>query len=1061
MELKIFACDTLSGSVQHVASVLRAVDTADLDRNHIVLCEDRFSLSLERLLYCEEDAHFGAFNTEVYSFERLTNHLLRGKSLKYLKKSAAVMVMRKLLLDVKDELKCYRSLAESVNSGLAETVYDVIAQLKSCNVRAEELSVVEGDDALRAKAADIQLLYRKFDAFLEKGYVDAWGKLELLGELLDCDEIRASDVYLVGFDSLTPQGAAILGKIAKVARSLTVCISLGTQNDGSLLRACKQIAHDLGVKWNEERVLDALPPFATQIKNNLFSYRTQNATRLESESVNLFEAKTCEQEFHEVAKEIVREVKAGARYRDVVVASGLSEAAELAERVFPLYDIPFYVDRKMKLGEHPIVKLMVSALNAQRTNFSVRDVLAVVKNPAADFGDADVFENYCLRYAIDRSRFLKPFSIAEFEAAEEVRKKFAAFATAVIFPQVARVDAFCENFRTFLENGAFSARVDRLRVLSGETSEFAAFTEQVLPKTEEILSELDEFFGETVVTFDDFIILLASGLAACELSLIPLYTDVVMVTDFETARFAKRDVLFATTVCQGLVPFVKEDVGLLSDRDIDRLSEKNRVSIEPKIETINARERFNVLETLLTARRKLFVSFARRVDGKETVPSDVIRELRNLFSRGGKPIVVKTVGVEVSSEEFVLRNSLTESSASRVFAKLQSEGETALASSVFEALPKEKQKNLSAFVRVADARENVLRLLSRQILFSVSQFEKYFTCPFAFFVRYGLGATERIVAEVKSPDVGNYLHSALEQFMNRVSEADGIDGTRILGEQILAELKKDERIASFLEIPRFAAMIERLDHEAIRVCNVIANQAKFSKFKTVATELAFGPGEKMPAIRADGFQIRGKIDRVDLFEKYVRVVDYKSGRIEATLTNVYNGKKIQPYIYLDALCREGRVPAGALYFPVNDNFDEDASPYRMKGYVIKENEAIFAMDSRLEEKASSDSIPVQFKKDAEEYASREKRLQNRVVSERSSALSESEMRSVMAYAKEVSKGAVSDIRSGFIKPSPLKDACRFCEYVAICRKDAETVEARDPGTANIESIQNALGENDA
>ena len=54
---------------------------------------------------------------------------------------------------------------------------------------------------------------------------------------------------------------------------------------------------------------------------------------------------------------------------------------------------------------------------------------------------------------------------------------------------------------------------------------------------------------------------------------------------------------------------------------------------------------------------------------------------------------------------------------------------------------------------------------------SISKFEQYSACPFSFFVQYGLGAKERKIFEFTAPDVGTFLHTAVERFSKAVEAA--------------------------------------------------------------------------------------------------------------------------------------------------------------------------------------------------------------------------------------------------------------------------------------------------
>ena len=53
---------------------------------------------------------------------------------------------------------------------------------------------------------------------------------------------------------------------------------------------------------------------------------------------------------------------------------------------------------------------------------------------------------------------------------------------------------------------------------------------------------------------------------------------------------------------------------------------------------------------------------------------------------------------------------------------------------------------------------------------SASKIECYYSCPYKCFVKYGLGAADKLTGEVRSLDFGNVLHDVAEEFVKRMDE---------------------------------------------------------------------------------------------------------------------------------------------------------------------------------------------------------------------------------------------------------------------------------------------------
>ena len=130
------------------------------------------------------------------------------------------------------------------------------------------------------------------------------------------------------------------------------------------------------------------------------------------------------------------------------------------------------------------------------------------------------------------------------------------------------------------------------------------------------------------------------------------------------------------------------------------------------------------------------------------------------------------------------------------------------------------------------------------------------------------------------------------------------------------------------------------------------------------------PPIKLVLDNGEEINLIGQIDRVDEFEeeedKYIRIVDYKSGNKSISLTDVYYGLQLQLLVYLDAILEsasrgDGNInPAAILYCRIDDpiaKFNEDKEDeeireeilkeLRMKGLIIKDAHIIKEMDKSL------------------------------------------------------------------------------------------------------------------
>jgi ATP-dependent helicase/nuclease subunit B len=178
----------------------------------------------------------------------------------------------------------------------------------------------------------------------------------------------------------------------------------------------------------------------------------------------------------------------------------------------------------------------------------------------------------------------------------------------------------------------------------------------------------------------------------------------------------------------------------------------------------------------------------------------------------------------------------------------------------------------------------------------------------------------------------------------------------------------------------------------------------------------------------------GKIDRVDGTEKYVRVIDYKTGSIDDKAVSYYTGRKLQMQLYMSAI-QGDRVPAGVFYFPASvDYAEEGESRFQMKGFLNGNPEALLLGDATITDTKKSEYFPASLNN------SRAKRV-----------MAEGVFCDFIDYAPLVAEQGYREIADGFIAPTPYEEKCEYCKYGGACgfNKDKYTVrkeKAVEPST---------------
>jgi len=230
---------------------------------------------------------------------------------------------------------------------------------------------------------------------------------------------------------------------------------------------------------------------------------------------------------------------------------------------------------------------------------------------------------------------------------------------------------------------------------------------------------------------------------------------------------------------------------------------------------------------------------------------------------------------------------------------------------------------------------------------------------------------------------------------------------------------------------------------------------KRGKFEPIGAEMEFKDGSPLTGIVINindrqKFILTGKVDRIDIMDsdgnKYVKIIDYKSGNKKFDLNDVYFGMQLQLLLYIDAFIKNGEhyfsnesvnfevKPGGIFYFNIDDPIveyngeivsdkiqDMILESFKMAGLVLANESVVEGLDTDIS--TSSKIIPVSMKKSGEFGA-------------RSSIATEKEFNELRQAVTTKIQKIGNDIVSGKINAYPYKkgtlSACDYCSYSSIC-----------------------------
>ena len=449
---------------------------------------------------------------------------------------------------------------------------------------------------------------------------------------------------------------------------------------------------------------------------------------------------------------------------------------------------------------------------------------------------------------------------------------------------------------------------------------------------------------------------------------------------------------------------------------------------------------------------RLYVPWPRSADGEDKEPSELVSALLGIFP---------TLRPLKNLPAVYFANS-REAAFSRMAARFSgTDGEAAALRLLFQGDPA-YQGRLEALERAAGRREERLtgpdlprKLFGERLYLSPTQVETYYQCPFQYFCRYGLNAKERKTAEVDALQYGTLMHYLFQKVFQEPAE------DRALWSDSELEARVQELIRAYAQ-ENLGGMdllnaqekyrLRRLSQSACKLIRHVEEELAQSRFVPERLEWGLGTGRDAPPLRIPTRRgvvtVGGTIDRVDVYtdmlgRRYVRVIDYKTGRRSFRLGDVLWGLNMQMLVYLAALVESGEeTAAGVLYMPAAEPsvpadrgadpasiLEEAGKQLRMNGVVLSDQEIIQAMEAG----AKGKFIPAALNKDGSVRA-------------KSSALSQEELQTVLAYSKRLIAAMGEELLEGRVQASPVmknKNTCQYCPYSPVCareysEKDVET-----------------------
>ncbi|MDF2519998.1 MAG: ATP-dependent nuclease subunit [Clostridia bacterium] len=1080
----------------------------------IIIVPEQFSLQAEQRLVRELGGS-GINGVEVLSFRRLAYRVFAsvgGAVHTHINSAGKSMLLYRAVEKHRDELKVYARTAHK--KGFINTLNRTISELKRYTLTTEILmqaseSHRESNVMLSNKLSDIALIYEEFENILHSKYIDTDDDLTMLNQKLDgCDLFDGAEFYIDEFSGFTPQEYSVIGKLMKKADMMNVALCTDclvdyteiddinvfspTQNAAARLI---ELAKRENVHTEKPINLNNTPSgkYHKELKHleeNLYRY-SYKQYKQPTQNISVYMASNIYSEVESTAGDILRLCRdCGMDFGDIAVVTGnLTGYQKLVQAIFAEYGIPCFIDSKRDVVSHPLAQLITNALRIFTENWSYESVFRYLKTglTGIEKRDIDYIENYVMASGVRGSRWTKDEEWSfrpNYDGGEPTEyektmlQRINQIRRAVTQPLINLYDkikgknnaaVLCTALFEYLVELQVPERVEQMVEQFKESKQLDLANEygQIWNIIMELLDQVVEVMKDEVLNIDKFEEILSAGLEEYEIGLIPPALEQVLVGSIERTKSHNVKALYVIGANEGVFPSMIKDDGILTDSDRIILAEQG-IELAKDTTSRAFEQQFMVYTTLTTPSDYLRISYSiADIDGGTQRQSMVISKLHRLF-----PELASCNDIEMHKENELQHISAPAPAFNRLITSMRQHLEGIQIDDIWKDAYnwfqnqqqwKEKcERALTAFNYTNQAegirKERVRKLYGSNIYSSISRFEKYASCPFAYYVQYGLKAKERQTFQLSAPDMGSFLHKVIERFCDLLQEENiswrGLEKDWCMAtvERLVDELLAELPGNAFNSSKRYRYIAERLKRVAGKSVWVIAQHIGRSKFEPLGHELGFGINEKLPPITieltsGEKIILNGRIDRIDTMKTgdgtYVRVIDYKSGSKKFKLSDIYDGLSIQLVTYLDALTEKGGhgiegpvIPAGMLYFKLDDPIirggrESDTEKIektimkqlKMKGLVLSNVELVKSMDENID--GDSDIIPARINKDQ--------------TLGRSSAASIEQFAMLRRHVKSLLAGLGEEIINGSIAISPYKKKkatpCSYCSYMSICQFD--------------------------
>ncbi len=1066
--LKFVVGRAASGKTTEIFNEISA--TVNSGGRAVLIVPEQFSFESERkLLEVLKDSDTS--KVSVLSFTRLAENI--AKSCGDIGGTVVtdfdrIVLIGSVMLQLKDELFLWGKYASSFD--FIKSIASTICEFKMSNITPNNLNecleLVE-DGLLKNKLHDLSIILSGYDALLENRFIDPLDNLTRLSRQLEYDDFFVGkNVYFDNFKGFTGQQYSVIKRILQKAENVVVTLNSDGEFDNDvgtfatvnkMYHKLSSIARELGVKCANEKILkssyyncEELSALEKKLSiHNDFKYNK------DVDNLTLCIADTHYDEVAFVAEKIHNLVRTkGYRYKDfVVIARDASLYQNMAQIEFDRNNIPYFMDMRVPLNSMPIAVFIDNLIKAS-CEISSEYVFSMLKTGLTTIKDDDIFmlENYTYVWKIDHNRWFDKwdmdpngFEVYDEKKSESIKQeleKMNSLKNIALKPilqlknnsgKTAKDISKCiyKCLKDFEVINNLNKYTNKL--FANHKANEADIQKKSYTAVLNVLDSIVNCAGTEEITLQDFLKLWRLALSAATIGNIPQMLDEITFGSADRIRPSRPKVAFVIGVNNDVFPARPSASGLFAMHERNRLSESglqiNDLSIDFALE-----ENYLFYTSVCCASDMVFISCSSSDENSvQLLPSPMFESIQKSFEK------CITLSRKFNDESIPETKS---SGFNKMLAISNKNSNLYLSLNEYysnDADYAQKLANINEIEKITDyslSPKTAKELFGENIYLSASRFDTYHKCKFSHFIKYGLRAKTLKPAELDVLKKGTIVHYVFECLFKEFKDNIGGINKKIVYSKINSYINQYINSivgANTIKDAKFKFMLKKITEVTKEVAYHIVEELKQSDFKPAEFELKIGKDEDIDSniipLENGSVSINGSIDRVDVYNGYIRIIDYKTGRRKFKLPDIYFGLNLQMLIYLYAIINSQNndyaslKPAGILYMPSYREIGVDNS-MAMNGLIAFNDDVVRAME----------------KNNNGEFIPKLKVTQNGSLYKTCTSFTDEENFSlIFDHITKLIKDMGESLHNGEINVSPVDtddvNACKYCEFASVCRSE--------------------------